>query len=459
MSAPTIHVRKDVWKLDASDRTLQWYAKAVEVMQARPATDPTSWAYQAAIHGTDADRPPSLSNSCMHGTWYFLSWHRMYVYRFEQIARAAVVEAGGPQEWALPYWNYGIEGESATLHPAFRQPTVDGRPNPLYVARRNPPVNDGVELPSQITSAEQALARQFFTGSTEFGGGITDADGRFFAETGQLEATPHNVIHVAVGGRSGWMSNPETAALDPIFWLHHANIDRLWALWDSNGHKAPEDLRWIDQQFELFDVDGNTVTQRCGDVTDTVEQLGYGYDGLPSRQPERRAEAQVSEGGEPEFVGASESAVVLTGRATEPVVVDVDQRAQQSFRRATGETSPRIQLSVENIEGEQNPGTIYAIYVHLPEDPSDEHYVGNLSFFGIERAMHPRGDEPGHGMRVAVDITDVARRMGVGSSEEAARFAVTFRPIEVGSAGDTGSARREALPEVTIGRISISYTA
>lgn len=40
------------------------------------------------------------------------------------------------------------------------------------------------------------------------------------------------------------MSNPNTAALDSIFWLHHANIDRLWAVWRAGDerNKDPQDL-------------------------------------------------------------------------------------------------------------------------------------------------------------------------------------------------------------------------
>jgi hypothetical protein len=34
-----------------------------------------------------------------------------------------------------------------------------------------------------------------------------------------------------VGLPDGWMLDPSLAALDPIFWLHHANVDRLWEVW------------------------------------------------------------------------------------------------------------------------------------------------------------------------------------------------------------------------------------
>lgn len=45
------------------------------------------------------------------------------------------------------------------------------------------------------------------------------------------------------------MGDPVTAALDPIFWLHHANIDRLWEVWlgDNAEHVNPTDAKWPGQ--------------------------------------------------------------------------------------------------------------------------------------------------------------------------------------------------------------------
>jgi len=40
----------------------------------------------------------------------------------------------------------------------------------------------------------------------------------------------HNGVHVWVGGTMGWIP---TAPADPIFWMHHANIDRLWSVWQA----------------------------------------------------------------------------------------------------------------------------------------------------------------------------------------------------------------------------------
>lgn len=128
--------------MQPADPIVVAYGDAISTMKAKPGSDPTSWTYQAAIHGTAGTAPP-LANECRHQSWYFAPWHRMYLYFFERIVRAEVVAAGGPAQWALPFWDYDRAGTN-TLPLAFRDPTrADGSPNPLFVANRNPGINSG----------------------------------------------------------------------------------------------------------------------------------------------------------------------------------------------------------------------------------------------------------------------------------------------------------------------------
>ncbi|MEA2188118.1 MAG: hypothetical protein QOK16_3129 [Solirubrobacteraceae bacterium] len=133
--ASSLFVRRDIWVLEkneAFDPITLAYAKAVKVMQARAATDPTSWTFQGAIHGAYAAPPPRAGwNQCQHQGWFFLPWHRMYVYYLERIVRAAVKAAGGPADFALPYWNYSKPFPANTLPIGFRTATLpDGTANP-----------------------------------------------------------------------------------------------------------------------------------------------------------------------------------------------------------------------------------------------------------------------------------------------------------------------------------------
>lgn len=113
--SPTgVLVRRDIWALEEKgtfDPITLAYAKAVRALQGRNATDPTSWSYQAAIHATFSAPPPGAPwNACEHQSWFFMSWHRMYVYFFERIVRKAVMDEHGPAEFAIPYWNYDRGG-------------------------------------------------------------------------------------------------------------------------------------------------------------------------------------------------------------------------------------------------------------------------------------------------------------------------------------------------------------
>ena len=79
----------------------------------------------------------------------------------------------------------------------------------------------------------------------------------------------------------GLMSIQETAAIDPIFWVHHANIDRLWEVWlnrDETNNANPTDSNWLggptDRAVRLYDANGNDRPSNPQDVLSTPT-LGY----------------------------------------------------------------------------------------------------------------------------------------------------------------------------------------
>jgi tyrosinase len=55
------------------------------------------------------------------------------------------------------------------------------------------------------------------------------ANGTFNPFAGALEGI-HNSGHVWVGGSMGSIA---TAPCDPVFWMHHAEIDRIWWQWQQ----------------------------------------------------------------------------------------------------------------------------------------------------------------------------------------------------------------------------------
>jgi hypothetical protein len=246
------------------------------------------------MHGSFVQMAPTaLWRECQHRHWYFFPWHRMYLYFFERIVRAAVVSAGGPDDFALPYWNYDQPNPRNMLPEPFRQQTLpDGSANPLYVAPpgRVTALNNGTAgLSPQATSSSAAMNLTNFTDDpssfTTFGGSRRPPEHFALpAFMGQLENQPHNAVHGAIGGGvagqcgGGLMSDPWCAALDPIFWVHHAHIDRLWDEWlaRGGGRANPSDTAWRNQSFRFHDETGAQVSMTAADVLDT-KRLGYAY--------------------------------------------------------------------------------------------------------------------------------------------------------------------------------------
>jgi tyrosinase len=131
-------------------------------MQSRPASDPTSWLYQANMHGTDDTPVATAWNTCQHGSYLFLPWHRMYLFYFERILR----KASGDATLALPYWNY-----SQPANRALRTVPYPATSNPLFVGERRPSMNAG--SPASAVSFTQAFVHNFASdtnGSQSFSG-------------------------------------------------------------------------------------------------------------------------------------------------------------------------------------------------------------------------------------------------------------------------------------------------
>jgi hypothetical protein len=459
-----VFIRQSIWALEQAQ---QWhpitvaYAKAIRVLRGRQANDPTSWSYQGAIHGSTEQPPLPGWNACQHNQWYFLPWHRMYLYRMEALLRAAVIDDGGPADWALPYWDYDAGPPTNSIPIPFRQPKMpDGSPNPLFVQQRRNGVNAGGGISSFVTSPAAALAMGTFAPppSPGFGGGIS-APQHFWTLNGGVEQTPHNDIHNVLGGPGGWMADPDLAALDPIFWLHHANIDRIWARWTANGHSAPSNATWRNRTFALFDEGGASVPMAVRDTLDTVGNLDYRYDDVPTTVP-----APLPAGGpggppvgdeaehEIEMIGATASPISLEG-SPKTVAVGIDPSAGIGPGGALDEAETRIYLRVEHVDADEAPGAVYGVFVRgADQDPGDRRHVGNVSLFGSDKLHAQRANEDhDHDVRLVFDVTDQVQGLGLGDLR-GKQLTVSFEPV--GLEGGAADEAEEPHPPIRIGRVS-----
>jgi tyrosinase len=518
------HVRKDVWGLGAGwNDTLLWYARAVGTLQSRPVTDRTSWRFLAAIHGMHPVvwrefgvirantplPPPAVQrrfwNQCQHQSWYFLPWHRVYLAAFEEIVRDAVVAAGGPADWALPYWNYSdsTRPKAGTLPDAFDLATLpDGSDNPLRVERRFGSGTTPIRIDPAFVSLS-ALQDDVFTGGESdvppgFGGPETLFHHGPESDTtnGSLESLPHNVIHGALGGVApggnpndwrdfGLMSMPMTAALDPIFWLHHANIDRLWSVWLRGAqHENPGQATWLDgpadREFVMPTSNQGELTLTARGVLDTsAPPLDYSYEDDTPPVDERRAvrrltrlgarvaaaggareseDAVVSSKHTPKLIGASDGAVRVAGATG--AAVRLDPSATQSLRnslarvasagaRSTAEPA-RVFLKLEGIRGTSD-AAIYHVYIDLPPnaDPAAnaDRRAGTVSLFGVSAASNPDGPTAGSGINQVLEITEIVDALHL-SGDGLERLEVQFVPATPAAAGANFSIGRLSVFEL-----------
>jgi len=265
---------------------LRIFADAVGKMMALPEGDPRGWVFQWHIHAVRDDRSKASELARLYSSdpdrrlaevvWdtceahfdplrinLFLPWHRMHLMSFERLVRGVT----GTTHFTMPYWNY-TDRDRRALPLQFRSPD-DPLWKPLFRSDRNPGVNDGRPI-DQVGEAPLGLNAMMSPVYAD----TFDGDAGFCAN---LDNAPHSAIHIDVGTRERGMGAVSWAANDPIFWLHHCNIDRIWASWNRAGGGNPSDDSYLGQVFTFVDEAGKPLRRRVGDVVDTA-LLGYGYD-------------------------------------------------------------------------------------------------------------------------------------------------------------------------------------
>jgi N-acetylneuraminic acid mutarotase len=270
------------------------YAHAVEIMRTLPDYDKHSWNwwwYTHWVKGFPAalwdlsekkkaeviatlpkeyqDDARAVWNGCQaHPTdpsdpehyqqWFFLPWHRLMLAQFEGVIREVLHD----EDFTLPYWNPVTGNPDDFILPAvFRQPG-----SPLYNGTRWFWVNNGERIDNLYRDwiSLDALNEKFYIDSPQGSLGFNP----------RLDQNPHFFTHFALGGD---MAEFSTVGSDPMFYLHHANIDRLWESWNRLGNTNPTDPKYLDRKFAYGDRSGKRVDLLVSSG-DRTAQLGYEYD-------------------------------------------------------------------------------------------------------------------------------------------------------------------------------------
>lgn len=477
---------------------------------------PDSYFFWAAMHwwpgnkwefwNANAPSPQSeYWSHCTHGPAtvekYFLPWHRAYIYFYEVIIRAKVSELQGPDNWSLPYWNYSHYDAANPSAPwprsrlpwVFTQPQLpDGSGNPLYLdpARRGlqPTWPDGQPMHLEVTTP-------YYAGAYGQQSWEPDGAGRGFNWT--LDSRPHGAVHVDTGNgdglisATGWMQNTQTAGFDPIFWLHHAEIDRFWVGWNAAGGQNPNhqtDPNWLTAADDTlagrwsFWADGNidnVVVVHPGDMLDPANLDGatfpysYGYHDLPTVPAPRQAGRAVVADAVPQLaVAAAPEAPAPAATAREiasgdepvevghePVTTQLSLPAEAAalfagLDEGAAEELRRVVLQLDGIVTKGPPGN-YEVYLNntdVDQRTAGEvpHFVGLFSAFGANHSHGDEGEHHHHGVSASYDITDLVAYLRAQGEWDESSVSVTIVPAVRPVGGLT-----PVIAPITIGRVRI----
>lgn len=474
-----------------------WYAKGVQALQALPLTDKFSWRYYAAIHGFNAEKWEEVDqytlgeylpgkderdiywDQCQHRSWYFLPWHRGYLYALEETLRDTISKLpNGPDDWSFCYWNYYEKGQNSIPAPFLAKLMPDGTKNPLYIEQRR-----RFTIPSSQIG-RWALKQPYFTAWLILAGFGGPKTGFMWSGTdnGALENDPHNIVHGTIGGLMGRVV---TAAIDPIFWLHHANVDRMWEIWVRAGGKNPTETDWLNgpipsnngRVFTVPRVSDPAWTFTPCDMTN-IAALGYTYDSFAVREDDDVSSADVTiqpapdrfqalpkpsigrpagvgamPFATPELVGAQDGPVTVVGYETD-TTVEVDNSARPklaSLMASPGNTlgtGNQLAMKIENVTGNYDAVTL-SIFI-VPPTTTDlsgasDLLVGSIGLFGLEEASDPNGAHGGAGLSFILDLTEVISGQGWQGEDVTVRI-VSLDPVP-------------NWANITIGKISIFLLA
>jgi hypothetical protein len=244
--AQSLRIRRPVSSLTANDPDLVALRRAIPLMRQSGV-----WDQQIALHADMRQRH--------HSSWRFLPWHRLQLVWFErQVARFS-----GRAAFALPYWDWDDD----------RIPAIMSS-DPVF------------SMPNRLASPSESLKAFMRRNGQTFRGRITDDFSTFFGRarnigtpaqggySGSAEWSGHNMIHGFVGGDMGRLDRSPN---DPLFWMHHANIDRIWTLWHSRNSDGLYPKPWRDELFSGF-IDTRGRLAPTVDAASTMRTTNFGYD-------------------------------------------------------------------------------------------------------------------------------------------------------------------------------------
>jgi tyrosinase len=194
-----------------------------------------------------------------HSGPLFLPWHRVMLRTLERLLQQVVNDAN----FGLPYWDWAADGQltpQQQLNSAVWDDGCMGRASnaPGSFTQQAFPIRLAVNASNQLVQTNKRLQRNRGVGLSSIPNPVLPTKA---ATAAAVNASPvlvydnapwnrsstgfrchlegwnppnnlHNIVHIWVGGDMLPSSSPN----DPVFFLHHCNVDRIWEAWmQRNG--------------------------------------------------------------------------------------------------------------------------------------------------------------------------------------------------------------------------------
>ena len=264
------------------------YISAVQCLRTRPAILAQGSLYDdfAYVH--------KCFGSYSHKAAAFLPWHRYFIFQYERFLREDCGYDGG-----LPYWDWTRDWEDITRSPVFDAETGfggDGNATGEITVGGGRCVVDGpfAGLKALRYDAEyepHCLSRGFLKGTVlkkMCGDDITPEKVEGVLQMGDFESFMHALeegphIAISTGIRGDWVKFTVpygkwldwglgdfitllTLEIDPLWFLHHSQLDRLWWIWQQADRK---------RRLTAYSGKADNNTDAAASLTDVMDYGGF----------------------------------------------------------------------------------------------------------------------------------------------------------------------------------------
>ena len=463
-SEQTQQVRMSWQEFSKDPKRVESLARGIAAMKKKDGASPTStdfrgsWKYWAAMHShygapssgtvaqaiaflksqnmgqfvsrfkgvTDMTPPDGLAKEVWDGCKHsfeqaenFFGWHRLFLYHFERVLRAAAMD----DTLRLPYWDYTNPAQVALPH-GFG--SAKGAPinAAFFESRRTPGLNTGAQvLDQRATNVNLTLENPTFEGDSGFALGV--------------EVNLHGYVHCTVGERCPvpFMGSIAASANDPIFWLHHANIDRIFECW-MQKHKQTLPPPFSTDKFAFVDEKGARAERSVADFLD-ASKLEYRYDNVSNCSRPAIPGAALTANPQAKTTTVALAKGINLDKAIVTVSLPLPAGPAAGISTAEG-----LELVLGDISAEKSPGVMFNVYISRSGAAATEReYVGTLNFFGMGEGTH-RDHKP---FTRRFDATSQARAVIQRAAAPPANIEVTFEAT-TGTAPTGGAAAGPPSP-------------